>query len=208
MLRRNHLTLLVAPLLALTVSCSSPVEPSFAQPPAALTPDAGAQVESLPQLQTIQVAGPFTLSSPSDIRAEPVITGGTVSLPLPAQELGDYYHFEVPATTGPMEFIAYNAGGQLCIRASLCPSCGATHIDYGDGALVCPACDARFDLQTGMVILGNQGYPAGAIPVSSHGSYVASPLHSLTVAYVRTASGEATLYKLPAEPQRFGCSNC
>jgi nitrite reductase/ring-hydroxylating ferredoxin subunit len=194
--------------LALTVSCSSPVDPSSTQQPAALTPDTGAQVESLPQLEMFQVAGPFTRTSPADIWAEPDITGGTVSLPLPDTELGEYYHFEVPATTGTMEFIAYNAGGQLCIRASLCPSCGGTHVDYGDNGLVCPVCDARFDLQTGMVMVGNRGYPAGAIPVTSRGSYVTSPLHSLTVAYERTASGEATLYKAPAEPDRFGCAGC
>jgi len=208
MTRRIYLALCIAPLLALTISCSSPVDPSSTQQPAVVIPDAGTQVESLPQLTTVQVAGPFIRTSPTDIWAQPVITGGTVSIPLTDPELGEYYHFELPAAAGSMEFIAYTLGGQLYVRASLCPSCGGTHVDYGADGLVCPVCDARFELQTGMALAGNQGYPAGAIPVSSRGSYVTSPLHSLTVAYQRTASGEATLYKLPAEPDRFGCAGC
>ena len=206
MIRNNHLALLVVPLLAVTVSCSSPVEPSFTQPTVA--PIAGAQVESIPQLETIPAAGPFTRTSEAGIWAEPVVTNGNVNLPLPAAELGEYYYFEVPGSDGSMEFIAYEAGGELHIRASLCPSCGGTHITFTHDALVCPLCDARFALQTGAVMAGSRSYPSGAIPVTSHESYVTSPLHSLTVAYERTASGETTLYKLPAQPDRFSCAGC
>ena len=206
MSRRNRLALLALPLLALTVSCSGPGSESGQQPPAVARDGAEAALESpLPEDQPI--AGLSSRTSPGDIWAEPVIADGSVSIPLPVTALGDHFSFEVPAASGPKEFIGYQLDGEFYIRASVCPSCGVKHLDYGAGVLACPHCGCTFDLRTGEEMTGGLGYPEGSIAYFVADGYLKSPLHSLTVAYERTAWGEPTLYKAASKPDSR-CAAC
>ena len=217
MFRRTCFTLLLVPLLALTMSCSGVVDTSSQQSSAA-PPDEGtakgpeAALESSSQVEDIQIVGLSSRTSPDHTWAEPVIDGGAIIIPLAVATMGDHFHFEVPGASGPMGFIAYQVDGQFHIRAAHCPGCGGKDIDYVAGVLACPTCGATFALETGAGIGVDWGYPVGSIPVSVSGEHLRSILHSLTVAYERTVSGEDTLYRGPTTPQGGhsggGCSSC
>jgi nitrite reductase/ring-hydroxylating ferredoxin subunit len=218
MIKRNHFALLAVPLLALTVSCASVVDavrdilPSDASGgrAAELPPPTGDMqaVESPSQTENLPVIGISSRSTPDHIWAEPVIDGGGVSIPLAVATLGDHFHFEVPGPSGPIGFIAYQVDGQFHIRASVCPSCGGTPIDYGAGELVCSSCGEAYNLGTGAALNGGQGYPAGSISACVIDEYLTSTLHSLTLAYERTAAGEETLYDGPAVPDAISGRGC
>jgi len=217
MLTRTCLTLLVVPLLAASLSCSRGIDTSSQQPPPA-PPNgetaSGAQqtLESPSEVEDAPIIGLSSRSTPDHIWAEPVIDGGAVTIPLAVATMGDHFHFEVPGASGPMGFIAYQVDGEFHIRAAHCPGCGARNIDYVAGVLACPDCGATFSLATGAGIGVDWGYPEGSIPASVSDGFLTSLLHSLTVAYDRTVSGEETLYRGPTTPQGGhsggGCSSC
>ena len=210
MIRRTRWALLVLPLLALTAGCTDVVgdfkewlAPSGPTGGTANAPSAnagGGAIESPSVLQNAQVVGVSSRTTPGQVWAEPVVADEEVSIPLPVTALGDHFYFEVPSPSGPMEFIGYQLDGELQIRASVCPNCGVPHIDYGAGVLECPTCGSTFDLRTGAAITGSQGYPQGSIGYFLADGYLKSPLHTLTVAYERTVSGEESLYKAPSTP--------
>lgn len=218
MIKRNLTALLAIPLLALTASCSTVVDavrdilPSDASGGHAAelpTPTGGMQaVESPSQTENLPVIGISSRSTPDHIWAEPVIDGGGVSIPLPVATLDDHFHFEVPGSSGPMGFIAYQVDGQFHIRASVCPNCGATPVEYGTSELVCSSCGEAFNLRTGAALTGGQGYPEGSISACVIDDYLTSTLHSLTLAYERTAAGEAALYDGPAVPDAISGKGC
>jgi len=218
MLKRNRFALLAIPMLALTVSCAGVVDavrdilPSDASGgrAAELPPPTGDMqaVESPSQTENLPVIGISSRSTPDHIWAEPVIDGGGVSIPLPVATLGDHFHFEVPGPSGPMGFVAYELDGQFHIRASVCPNCGESPVEYGAGELVCSSCGEAFNLSTGAALTGGQGYPEGSISACVIDGYLTSTLHSLTLAYERTAAGEATLYDGPAVPDAISGKGC
>lgn len=217
MVRRICLTLLVAPLLALSLSCSGEADSSSQQPPSSPLNGETAQgaqqpLESPSEVEDAPIIGLSSRTSPDHVWAEPVVDGGTVSIPLAVATMGDHFHFEVPGSSGPMGFIAYEMDGQFHIRAAHCPGCGGKNIDYVAGVLACPDCGATFNPATGAGIGVDWGYPEGSIPASVSDGYLTSLLHSLAVAYERTVSGEETLYRGPATPQGRGggggCSSC
>jgi len=218
MIKRNRFALLAVPLLALTVSCASVVDavrdilPSDASGgrAAELPPPTGDMqaVESPSQTKVVPVIGLSSRSTPDHIWADPIFDGGSVSIPLPVATLGNHFHFEVPGSSGPMGFVAYLLDGQLYIRASVCPNCGGAPIDYGASELVCSSCGEAFNLQTGAALTGGHGYPEGSISVCVIDEYFTSTLHSLTVAYERTAAGEETLYDGPSVPDAISGRGC
>jgi nitrite reductase/ring-hydroxylating ferredoxin subunit len=214
--QRSYFALLAVPLLALTVSCSSivdavrdilPSDASGGQAAELPPPTEDMQtVQSPSQTENLPVIGLSSRSTPDHIWAEPVIDGGAVSIPLPIATMSDHFHFEVPGSSGPMEFIAYQLNGLFHIRATHCPGCGGKDIDYVAGVLACPNCGATFDLETGAGLIGSKSYPSGSIPAFVYEEHVWSLLHSLSVAYERTASGEETLYLGPSVPS-CGCGS-
>ena len=217
MFRRTCFTLLVVPLLAVSLSCSGVVDTSSQQPPTSPTngetPNGAQQtLESPSEVEDTTIIGLASRSTPDHVWAEPVIDGGAVSIPLVVATMGDHFHFEVPGASGPMGFIAYQVDGEFHIRAAHCPGCGGKDIDYVAGVLACPDCGATFSLATGAGIGVDWGYPEGSIPASVSDGFLTSLLHSLTVAYDRTVSGEVTLYRGPTTPQGGhsggGCSSC
>jgi nitrite reductase/ring-hydroxylating ferredoxin subunit len=165
-------------------------------------------VESPSQTENLPVIGISSRSTPDHTWAEPAIDGGAVNIPLPVATLGSHFHFEVPGSSGPMGFVAYHLDGQFYIRAAVCPSCGGTPVDYGASELVCSSCGEAFNLRTGAALTGSQGYPEGSISACVIDEYLTSTLHSLTVAYERTAAGEATLYDGPAVPDAISGKGC
>lgn len=215
MLRRLIVVLVLAQLLVLIVSTTDVMDRVREYLPAntrdgQMVVVAGDTTGSSSQAETdnVPVTGVSSSSTPDHPWAEPVIEGGTISIPLAVASTGDHIHFEVPGTSGPIEFVAYKLNILFHVRACVCPNCGGTDIDFGAGKLTCPSCGAAFDPQTGGATSGGQGYPAGAIPVAICDDCLQVPLHSLTVAYERTASGEETLFEGPAVPYPLGCANC
>ena len=154
------------------------------------------------------VTGISSRSTADHVWAEPTIDGGNVIIPLAVTKMSDHFHFEVPGSSGALRFVGYWVSQQLHIRASVCPECGGKNVDYHADGLRCSGCSARFDLQLGSSLSGGKGYPQGSIPVALSDDSVTSLLHSLTVAYERTAAGKETLYEGPAVPFPVGCSNC
>ena len=213
MLTRLIIVLVVAQLLVLAVSTTDIMDTArkflSANPQdGQMAVVADDSIDSPSQVDNVPVTGVSSRSTPGHTWAEPVIDGGTVSIPLAVATMGDHVHFEVPGTSGPIQFVAYKLNLLFHIRACVCPNCGGTDIDVSAGKLSCPSCGEAFDLQTGGATSGGQGYPAGAIPVAISDDCLKSPLHSLTVAYERTASGEETLFEGPAVPYPLGCTNC
>jgi nitrite reductase/ring-hydroxylating ferredoxin subunit len=213
MLKRLIIVLVVAQLLVIAVSTTDimdrareflPVNTQNSQ----MAVVADDTTEPPSQTDNVPVTGVSSRSTPGHPWAEPVIDGGTVSIPLAVATMGDHIHFEVPGTSGPIQFVAYKLNLLFQIRARVCPNCGGTDIDFSAGKLSCPSCGGAFDPQTGGATSGGQGYPAGTIPVAISDDCLKSPLHSLTVAYERTASGEETLFEGPAVPYPLGCTNC
>ena len=218
MMRRNRLAFVAVPLLAFTVSCSSVVDtvrqylPSDASggETAAVPPAVGAEqtLETPAPPIDVPIIGISPRSTPDHPWAETIVDGGVVSVSYGVATMGTHFHFEVPDPSGPMRFIGYRIDDQFHLRAALCPNCGSRDIDFDANALVCPSCDESFDLRTGSAIIGSQDYPVGSIPVSVVGDYLTSLLHSLTVAYERTVSGEETLYQGPAAPDCITGRGC
>jgi hypothetical protein len=214
MLTRLIIVLVVAQLLVLAVSTTDILDTAreflSANPrDGQMAVVADDSIDSASQPDNVPVTGVSSRSTPGHPWAEPVIDGGTVSIPLAVATMGDHVHFEVPGTSGPIQFVAYKLNLLFQIRACVCPNCGGTDIDFSAGKLSCPSCGKAFDPQTGGASSGGQGYPAGAIPVAISDDCLKSPLHSLTVAYERTASGEETLFEGPAVPYPLGgCANC
>jgi len=213
MLRRLIIVLIVAQLLVFAVSTTDIMDrareflPANAQD-GQMAVVADDTIQSPSQVDNVPVTGVSSRSTPGHPWAEPVIDGGTVSIPLDVATMGDHVHFEVPGESGPIQFVAYKLNLLFHIRACVCPNCGGTDIDFSSGKLSCPSCGETFDAQTGSASSGGQGYPAGVIPVAISDDCLKSPLHSLTVAYERTASGEESLFEGPAVPYPLGCTNC
>ena len=199
---RNGLMLLMALSLALTTSCVDAVDTPNAQPPAAAQNEVSLGAPSEPEQVHIDGLSPRT--TPDHTWAEPDLTGLVARIPLAVATLGDHFHFEVPGASVSMVFIGYQLDGQFHIRAVHCPACGGKNLDYDAGVLVCSDCNATFDAATGTGITVAWGYPSGSIPVSVSEEQLSSPIHSLTVAYERTVSGEETLYQGPVTPQGGG----
>jgi hypothetical protein len=206
MFRRSRITLVLAPLLVLTVSCVGDSDAPTGQPPEEPQP-----LESLIEPEE-PIIGLSDRTTEGHVWANPLIENGAILIPLVITTMADHFHFEIPGPSGPLEFFAYEFDGRFRIRAAFCPGCGGNDIDYADGALVCPSCGARFDPQTGEGLTQEWSYPTGSMPATVRDGYLKSSVHSLTVAYQRTAWGEETLYKGPATAQGGGrgggCSSC
>lgn len=198
-MHKRHILLMLIVVLTFAVACSPATD---APAPASGTVPPGLQPESLP-VMNLSVA-----STAEHVRVEPVITGGDACIPLSIATTTSHFHFEVQSESGPMQFIGYRNGAEFEIRSALCPACNLGAVEFGADEMYCSECDARFNPRSGGELSATRGYPQGSISVSVYDGYVRSPLHSLTVAYERTASGEDLLYEGPDVQFPVPCSGC
>lgn len=136
------------------------------------------------------------------------MSGGDACIPLAVATTGTHFYFEVPSDTGVMQFIGYRTETDFEIRSALCPACNEGVVELASGDLHCAQCGARFDTATGNALSATRGYPQGSISVCVYDGYVRSPLHSLSVAYERTATGEELLYRGPDVQFPIPCGGC
>jgi len=198
--------------LALTAACAAPaaapqLPASTAEPSqgAGNTGAAGGSPASAgtpvaapaPPPIDVSVPGMSLKSTRGHVWAEPVIDGDEVAIVLAVATLGDHVHFEVTDGETVDGFIGYFCEGEFCVRADVCPLCGAERIESGGSVLVCRSCGVIFDLVTGESEEGTANFPSGTVPCTIDGDFIKMSLDDLVVAHARTVAGEATLFEEP-----------
>jgi nitrite reductase/ring-hydroxylating ferredoxin subunit len=113
-------------------------------------------------------SGPTSNPTPSGpIKAtliEPQVVGDTISVPVSEVEDKWNTHFRVETQDGNMTFMAYTVGGEIYVRANICPPCHSTGFSLKEAVLVCDRCATTFSAKTGVGISGAcVGYPKAAV---------------------------------------------
>ncbi|MFC1919715.1 Fe-S-containing protein [Chloroflexota bacterium] len=85
----------------------------------------------------------------------PEVSGGSVSIPVAEVENNTIVHFKVADSRGSeLAFMAYDVGGQLNIRANVCPPCRSIGFSLDKDTLICDSCRTTFEAKTGEGIAG------------------------------------------------------
>ena len=105
---------------------------------------------------------------------DPLVTGGSVSIPLGSVERHTNVHFRVNTEIGELAVMAYIHGDNISVRSNVCPPCGSIGFALDGDILVCDACTTTFDASTGKGIAGAcVAYPKEAVPYTvSDGSLI------------------------------------
>jgi nitrite reductase/ring-hydroxylating ferredoxin subunit len=95
---------------------------------------------------------------------EPQVVGDTISVPVSEVENKWNTHFRVETQDGNMTFMAYTVGGEIYVRANICPPCHSTGFSLKEGVLICDRCATTFDAKTGAGVKGAcVAYPKAAV---------------------------------------------
>jgi len=95
---------------------------------------------------------------------EPQVAGDIVSIPVSEVENHWNVSFKVQTQDGNMTFMAYTVGGEIYVRANICPPCHSTGFSLKEGVLICDRCATTFDAKTGAGVKGAcVAYPKAAV---------------------------------------------
>jgi len=168
--------------------------PAAVSAPAPTTPseEEGQSASAAPEGEPLP-DGVSSRTTRGHVWAEPVFSGGKVTMLWSVVGLGDHLHFEVPGDEGALEFISYLFEEEFFVRAAVCPNCGDERVEWGGTLLACRACATTFDRVTGEASDGGRGYPQGSVPYEAEGDLITMSLDELLLAYARTGAGEETL---------------
>jgi len=105
---------------------------------------------------------------------EPQVIGDTVSIPVSEVENNWNVHFRVETQDNSMNFMAYMVGGEIYVRANVCPPCHSIGFSLEEAVLICDRCATTFEAETGEGIEGAcVDYPKASVPyVISDGNIV------------------------------------
>jgi hypothetical protein len=104
-------------------------------------------------------SGPTSNPTPSGpIKAtliEPQVVGDTISVPVSEVEDKWNTHFRVETQDGNMTFMAYTVGGEIYVRANICPPCHSTKTGVGiSGACVgYPKAAVAYEISDGNIVM-------------------------------------------------------
>jgi len=118
---------------------------------------------------------------------EPQVAGNTVSIPVSEVEDNWNVHFRVEIQDGEKAFMAYKYGGQIFVRANICPPCRSIGYTLKGNILVCDTCATTFEAETGDGIEGAcVDYPKAPVPYEITGGNIVMSEADLIAAYQDT----------------------
>ncbi len=118
---------------------------------------------------------------------EPQVAGDSVFIPVSEVENNRNVHFNVKIEGEDMNFMAYAMGGEIFVRANVCPPCRSIGFSLEEAVLVCDRCATTFKAETGDGIAGAcVDYPKAAVPYEINGGNIIMNSTDLIVAYEDT----------------------
>ena len=115
------------------------------------------------------------------------VQGDTVSIPLSTIEQNQNVHFSVPHENGSISFMAYLLGGEVNVRANVCPPCRSTGFTLSGKDLVCDTCSTTFKAATGDGIQGAcVDFPKAPVAYGNTRGNVVMQVTDLVTAYENT----------------------
>jgi nitrite reductase/ring-hydroxylating ferredoxin subunit len=124
---------------------------------------------------------------PGPIKAtliEPQVTDGIVSIPVSEVENNWNVRFKVETQDGNMNFMAYVLGGEIYVRANVCPPCQSIGFSLDQDVLICDRCATMFRAQTGEGIGGAcVDFPKASVPYQINGGNIIMNSTDLIAAY-------------------------
>lgn len=97
---------------------------------------------------------------------EPQVAGDTISIPVSEVSKSKIVHFRIRPTALDKEiaFMAYDLGGEIYVRANVCPPCRSVGFSLDGDTLVCDTCRTTFEAKTGDGISGAcVAYPKASV---------------------------------------------
>ena len=118
---------------------------------------------------------------------EPQMVGDTVSIPVSEVENNKIIHFKFGTQNGDIAFMAYKLGGEVYVRANVCPPCRSIGFSLQKDILVCDTCQTTFEAKTGKGISGAcVDFPKAPVPYQIKNDNLAMKGTDLMVAYQNT----------------------
>ena len=118
---------------------------------------------------------------------EAQVTGDTVSIPVSEVENNWNVHFNLKTQGGDMNFMAYIVGGEIFVRANVCPPCQSIGFSLEEAVLICDRCATTFKAETGEGIKGAcVDFPKASVPYEVSDGNVAMKGTDLVAAYQDT----------------------
>ena len=117
------------------------------------------------------------------------VEGNTVSIPLSEVDSGKIVHFRVTSEGTSMAFMAYKLGGEIYVRAAICPPCRSENFSLTGDTLDCSTCHTKFKAGTGEGISGAcRNYPKAEVTHTITGDRITMAIGDLVTAYQNTQS--------------------
>lgn len=118
---------------------------------------------------------------------EPQVEGNAVSIMLSDVETNWNTHFGLGEEHGNMNFMAYVLGGEVFVRANVCPPCRSVGFSLDGDELVCDSCRTLFSAETGEGISGAcKDFPKAAVAHEIVNGQIIMQLEDLSTAYEDT----------------------
>lgn len=119
----------------------------------------------------------------------PEVIGTSVMVPLDEVQTKINTHFKVVLEKGSAYFMAYNYGGNIQVRADICPPCRSVSYTLVKDTLVCDSCGTVFKAGDGTGIKGAcVNYPKASVPFETVDDKIVLNTAELTTAYENTLS--------------------
>lgn len=118
----------------------------------------------------------------------PEVSGDSVSIPVSEVENNTIVHFKVADSRGSkLAFMAYDMGGQLNIRANVCPPCRSIGFSLDKDKLICDRCRTTFKAKTGEGIAGAcVAFPKDNVPYEIENGEAVMNKNDMITAYQNT----------------------
>jgi len=118
---------------------------------------------------------------------EPQVAGDTVSIPVSDVENNWNVHFNLKTQGEDMNFMAYVVGGEIFVRANVCPPCQSIGFSLEEAVLICDRCATTFKAESGGGIEGAcVDFPKASVPYEISDGNVVMEGTDLVAAYQDT----------------------
>lgn len=154
MLKKIVIGMALLSLILIIVACAGPTAapvPESSSAPAPAEPVTPEQAPApAPKPEPVQPPpGPIEAK-----RIEPQVDGDSVSITVSEIESNWNTHFRLESQGREMNFMAYKLGGEIYVRANVCPPCRSIGFSLSEDILVCDRCATTFEAKTGAGIQG------------------------------------------------------
>ena len=115
------------------------------------------------------------------------VTGDTVAVSLSDVQKAKMAHFRVPTAQGNLVFMAYDFGGKVVTRASVCPPCQSQSFSLKGNTLVCNSCGTIFSASSGDGMSGPcVAYPKAVVATAVADGNLTMTTGDMVTAYQNT----------------------